>query len=101
MNIVKYVLTTIQSCQQIIEPTKDKFKQPRDNNYIWANIGLALAGLVVLYLAAVAINRYRTGQYLFFSPPKTFTMVNNIDNSLRDLSTELADKEGIATPLPG
>lgn len=82
------VLFIIQDCQKLIRDNKDAFVVHRDDKYLWANVALGIAGLGLIYLAAIMVHKKMTGSYLFFNQTKTTSMVEVVEKSMLHLESD-------------
>lgn len=82
------VLTIIHECQELIRDNKDAFAVHRDDKYLWANVALGIAGLGLIYLAAIMVHKKMTGNYLFFNQTKTASMVEAVEKSMSLLEND-------------
>lgn len=78
--------TYLKDCKTLIDPVKQEMAQHRDNNYLWANLGLAIASLGLFYLIAISVNKVSTGNWLFFSKPKSLDLAENLEESLNQVA---------------
>ena len=86
----KNIITWIDECQNLIDPVKTKMGNNRDANYILANLGLAIAGLGLFYLIAIACNKASSGNWLFFSKPKSVVLAENLEEGLQQVAAAVA-----------
>ena len=86
----KNIKTWINECQNLIDPVKSKMGNNRDANYILANLGLAIAGLGLFYLIAIACNKASTGNWLFFSKPRSVALAENLEAGLQQVAAAVA-----------
>jgi serine/threonine-protein kinase LegK1 len=85
-----FINTYLKECQELIDPVKDEMKNNRDANYILANLGLAIAGLGLFYLIAITCNKISTGNWLFFSRPKSLELAENLESGLQQVAAAAA-----------
>ncbi|ETO92219.1 hypothetical protein [Legionella oakridgensis] len=71
-----------RTCDDAIRTARPELEKHRDYNYILANIGLAVLGLGVGYLAAGLINLAVNGRFLFFSETNSISKVNELEKRL-------------------
>jgi hypothetical protein len=69
------------NCEKKLEKSREILGQHRGWLQLLGNIGLAILGAGVLYLAAVCINHHYTGKYLFFKT-ESEKIVDRIDESI-------------------
>ena len=55
------------TCKQLLKENHELLDTHRDNNYIWAEIGVVLCSLIVLYPIVAAVHYKNTGRIGFFS----------------------------------
>lgn len=86
----KNIATYLKECDELIAPVKGKMADNRDSNYLWANLALAIAGLGVFYLIAISCNKASTGNWLFFSKPKSLELAENLEEGLQRVAAAAA-----------
>lgn len=77
----------LQACNDKIAPLKLEMAEHRDSNYLFANLLLAIAGLGLFYMIAISCNKVSTGNWLFFSKPKSLELAENIENSVQQIAS--------------
>lgn len=79
-----------QACDEAIETAEPTLKEHRGWRRLLVNTGLAIAGLGVFYLLAIAIHSRITTpkRWLFFDRPKSLETLHKLKESLPDLNPE-------------
>jgi hypothetical protein len=73
-----------KECNDYIKQARPTLETHRGWKQILGNIGLAILGLGVLYLAAAGINKALNGNFLFFKT-KSAEIVDNIENNVNQM----------------
>ncbi|WP_133127603.1 hypothetical protein [Legionella nagasakiensis] len=71
-----------RTCDAAIKVARPELEKHRDYNYILANIGFAVLGMGMGYLAAGLINLAVNGRFLFFSETNSISKVNELEKHL-------------------
>lgn len=76
-------------CITQLNDIKPEISQHRNSNYLWANLALAIAGLVLFYLIAIAINKGINNHFLFFSRTETKGLSDNLKEECKSIPAEV------------
>lgn len=81
------VVVEIGECKKLLRQARPVLNEHRDCRYIWANIGLALAGLGIIYLAIAAATQKSRGNFLFFAQTRSSVMTDEVETTLSQLAS--------------
>ncbi len=72
-------------CKKLFNTHKNLLNIHRNSNYIWAEVGIILSSLIILYPLVAGINYLVTGQIGFFSQTHTAEKAQQIENNFHTL----------------
>ncbi|WP_217423686.1 AarF/UbiB family protein [Legionella micdadei] len=77
-------------CKSLLEGNKHLLDIRRNNNYIWAEVGVILGSLIVLYPIALGINYLVTRRLGFFTETESAKGAKRLDKDFEALEAALA-----------